>query len=93
MSLDESADEADAVMTTRPFADLPLGVLTTAESGDFFERHKKLAASSERGILRPVHGEHSQILNDSVAVASVVDMIRTVANEVRAEAAAGSGLP
>ena len=102
MSLDESADEADADMATRPFADLPLGVLTTVDSAesedlrDTFDRQKKLAASSERGIMRAAHCEHSELLNDPVAVGSIVDLIRTIVDEARAKAAtpgAGSGLP
>lgn len=97
MSLDKSADEADAAMATRPFADLPFGVLTTADPAksererDFFDRQTKLAASSGRGIMRTVHGEHSTLLFNPVAVDSIVDLIRTVVHEARAKAAAGEG--
>jgi pimeloyl-ACP methyl ester carboxylesterase len=95
MSLDESADEADAAMATGPFAHLPLAVLSTLDSTeseyirDIFERQKMLAASSERGILRAFRGEHQELLNDPVAVGSIVDLIRTITDEVRAKAAAG----
>jgi pimeloyl-ACP methyl ester carboxylesterase len=99
MNLDDSADEADAAMATRPFAHLPLALLTTADPAGSeelrhtLEEHKKFAASSERIIMRAVHGDHSQILNDPVTVAAIVDMIRTIADEGRAKAAAGGGLP
>jgi pimeloyl-ACP methyl ester carboxylesterase len=101
MSLDESADEADAAMATRPFADLPVGVLTTADPAkseyyrDLLDRQRKLAVNSERGIMREAHADHSELLNDSVAIGSIVDLTRTIADEVRAKAAvgAGGGLP
>ena len=95
LSLDESADEADAVMATRPFADLPVGVLNTMDPvlHDFFEQQKRLAAGSDRGVLRTVHCDHTQLLNDPVAVASLVDLIRTIVDEGRPKAAASSGLP
>jgi pimeloyl-ACP methyl ester carboxylesterase len=97
MSLDESADEANAAKATRPFADLPLGVLTTADPAEseylreIFDRQKKLAASSKRGIMPVVHGVHSQLLNDPVAVGHIVDLIRTIADE-GARAGAGAGV-
>jgi pimeloyl-ACP methyl ester carboxylesterase len=101
MSLDESADEADAAMSTHSFADLPLGVISTLDPTeseylrDLFDRQKKLAASSQSGIMRAARGDHSQLLNDPVAVGSIVDLIRTIVDEVRAKTAVGasSGLP
>ena len=99
MSLDQSADETDAAMATRPFADLPLGVLTTAApaSGDQsrFDRHAQILKSSKRGVMRSIHGDHSQLLNDPTAVASLVDLIQTIAVEARRDTAAkaGAGLP
>ena len=95
MSLDESTDEANAVMATRPFTDLPLGVLSTADPSEseylreIFARQKTLAASSDRGIMPLVHGVHSQLLNDPVAVGYVVDLVRTIVDEVRADRKAG----
>lgn len=95
MSFDESTDEANAAMTTRPFTDLPLGVLTTAGPAEseylreILDRQKKLVASSTRGIMPVLHGDHSQLLNDPVAVRHIVDLIRTITDEVRADAAAG----
>jgi pimeloyl-ACP methyl ester carboxylesterase len=93
MEMDESSDEVDVVLAAGPFADLPLGVLTTGASGDSFAGHKKLVAGSNRAILRPIHADHTRLLIDPVAIASVVELIRTVAGEVRAEAAAGSESP
>jgi hypothetical protein len=93
--LDESFDAANAAMATRLFAGLPLGVLTTADPAkseylrQTFARQKALAASSERGIMPVVHGVHSQLLNDPVAVGYIVDLIGTIADEVRADAAKG----
>lgn len=89
MSLDDSADEADAVMAAaHPLAHIPLAVLTTADptasewSRRTFEGHKKLVASSERGTMRAaVGGEHSQLLNDPAEVASIVAMILAVRSE------------
>jgi pimeloyl-ACP methyl ester carboxylesterase len=97
MSLDDSADEADAaVAAAHPLAHMPLALLTTADpaasewSRRTFEGHKRLVASSERGSLHAVvGGDHSQLLNDPGEVASIVDIIRTV----RSETAAGSGSP
>jgi len=97
MSLDESVDEADAAMATRPFARVPLGVLTTMDPTEseyiraIMERQKKLTASSEQGIMRAVHLDHNQLLNDPVAIGAIVDLIRTIVDEVRAKAAAGAG--
>jgi hypothetical protein len=99
MNLDDSADEADAVMATHPLAHLPLALLTTADPAESqglryaFEEQKKLAASSERSIMRAVHGEHSQFLNDPVTIASILDMIGTIVDEGRAKAAAGGERP
>jgi hypothetical protein len=98
MSLDESADEADAAMATGSIGDLPLGVFTTLDPGesefvrDIFDRQKRLAASSHRGILRTARGDHNELLNDPVSVGSIVDLIRTVVDETRVKAAAGSQL-
>ena len=95
MSLDKSFDEANAALATRPFAVLPLGVLTTADPAEseylreIFDRQKQLAATSNRSIMRVIHGFHSQLLNDPVALDSIVDLIRTIADDVRAGAAAG----
>jgi pimeloyl-ACP methyl ester carboxylesterase len=96
MSLDESAAEASAAKATRPFADLPLGVLTTADPAEseylreIFDRQTKLAASSKLGIMPVVHGAHSELLNDPVAVGHIVDLIRTIADEARSAAATDS---
>jgi pimeloyl-ACP methyl ester carboxylesterase len=86
MSLDRSAHEADAAMATRPFAGIPLGMLLSDDFHDLLERQKKLAASSEQGIIRAIHCKHSQIPTDPDAVAAVVDMVRTIADEARAKA-------
>ena len=99
MSLDESAAEAVAALATHPFADLPLGVLTTANPAEseylrvYFERHKELASSSDRGILRAVHGDHSQLLDDRIMVGSIVDLIRTITDEARARGLEGTDAP
>jgi pimeloyl-ACP methyl ester carboxylesterase len=95
LSLDASADEADSVMSTRPFADLPLGVLITLDPAlrQFFEPQQKLATRSDRSIVRTVHCEHTQLLNDPVAVASLIDLIQTIVAEGSPEAAASGGLP
>jgi pimeloyl-ACP methyl ester carboxylesterase len=91
MALDESAEEANAAIATRPFGELPLGVLTTADPAksellrDIFDRQKRLAANSERGILRAVHSVHSQLLKDPVTVGSIIDLIRTIADEARGD--------
>jgi pimeloyl-ACP methyl ester carboxylesterase len=101
MSLDESADEAAAAMASRPFAHLPVGVLTTVDPTEgerfrgIFDRQQGLAAGSERSIMRAVHVEHTQLMNDPVAIGSIVDLIRTVVDAVNTDAAAGadSGRP
>jgi pimeloyl-ACP methyl ester carboxylesterase len=96
MSLDASVEEADAALATHPFANLPLGVLTTMDPNEnthlraIFERQKKLAASSEQGLMRAIHCDHSELLNDPVSTGSVVDLIRTVVEEVRTGAPAGA---
>jgi pimeloyl-ACP methyl ester carboxylesterase len=95
MSLDKSGDEANAALATRPFAVLPLGVLTTADPAEseylrkIFDRQKNLVASSNRSIMRVIHGVHSQLLNDPVARGSIVDLIRTIVDDVRGNAAVG----
>jgi pimeloyl-ACP methyl ester carboxylesterase len=101
MSLDESADEADAAMASRPFTHLPIGVLTPVDPAEgerfrgIFDRQQGLAAGSERSIMRAVHVEHTQLMNDPVAIGSIVDLIRTVVDAVNTDAAAGadSGRP
>ncbi len=97
MSLDESAYEADAALATRPFAHLPLGVLSTMDPTEseyireVLERQKKLAASSEQGVMRALHRDHNRLMQDPVAIGSVVDLIHTVVDEARAKPAAGAG--
>jgi len=97
MSLDDSAYEADAVMASHPFADVPIGVLSTAPPDDkddpTFGRHKAIAASSRLGFMRTLRTDHSQVLNDPVAVGSVVDMIRMIVAEARAGTSPVSGFP
>jgi pimeloyl-ACP methyl ester carboxylesterase len=99
MSFDESTDEANAAMSIRPFTDLPLGVLTTASPGeseyfsDLLDRQKKLAASSQRGIMSVVQGDHNQLLNDSIAVRHLVGLIHTITDEVRADAGSTTDAP
>jgi pimeloyl-ACP methyl ester carboxylesterase len=96
MSLDKSADEADSAMASRPLTHLPVGVLTTSDpaEGEYvrsvFDQQQELAAGSERGIVRVVHVEHTQLMNDPVAVGAIVDLIRTVADTVRTNVAAGA---
>jgi pimeloyl-ACP methyl ester carboxylesterase len=91
MGLDTSVREADAVMATHPFAHLPLGMLITMDPTEseyireIVERNKKLAASSELGIMRVAHGNHDQLLKDPVVLGSTVDLIRTIVDEVRAK--------
>jgi pimeloyl-ACP methyl ester carboxylesterase len=88
MSLDESADEADAAMASRPLTHFPVGVLTTVDPAEggysrgLFERQQKLATDSERGIVRVVHVEHSELLNDPGAIGAIVDLIRTIVDAV-----------
>ena len=41
--------------------------------------------------MRAVHLDHNQLLNDPVAIGAIVDLIRTIVDEVRAKAAAGAG--
>jgi pimeloyl-ACP methyl ester carboxylesterase len=95
MNLDASGEEADTAIASHPFSDLPLAVLTTADPAagqffsDIFDRQKALAVTSKRDILRVMHGVHSEILHDPAGVGSVVDVIRTILEEVRAGAAAG----
>ena len=70
---------------------LPLALFTTADPAESeglrhtFEEQKKLAASSELGVMRAFHGEHTQLLNDPVAIASIVDMVRTIVDAGRAD--------
>lgn len=98
MRLDISADEADAAMATHPFVGMPLGVLTTAnpegtpESRDNFARQKALAASSEQGFIHQMHGDHSQLVNDPVAIGHIVEAIRAIADGARAKDAASAEL-
>jgi len=92
LDFDESASEANAVMATRPFADLPFAVLSSADPAqsayfrDIFDRQSQLAASSRRGVVRTLHANHSEVLNDPAAVGAVIDLTRTIAEEVRASA-------
>lgn len=87
MSLDASAYEADAVMASHPFADIPISVLSTAEpenkNDPTFGRHQALASSSHFGFMRSIRADHSQVLNDPVTVGFIVDMIRRVIGETR----------
>lgn len=93
LDFDESASEAKAVMATRPFADLPLAVLISADPAeslyfrDIFDRQSELAASSRRGLVRRLHVAHSEVLNDPAAVGAVIDVSRTITEEVRAREA------
>jgi hypothetical protein len=106
MSLDKSADEADAAIATRPFAHLPVGLLSTLDRPssevandvymgpifrDVVERQRSLAMSSDEGVVREFHGPHTQLLNDPSATPHVVDLVRTIVEEVRAKTAAGAG--
>jgi pimeloyl-ACP methyl ester carboxylesterase len=100
MSLDESVDESDAAMATRPFAHVPLGLLTTMGPVEseylhaVFERQKKLVASSDGGFMRAVHLDHNQLLNDPVSIGAIVNLVSTIVGEARAKAAAaGAGGP
>jgi pimeloyl-ACP methyl ester carboxylesterase len=94
MNLDKSADEADAAQAARSFAGLPVGVVTTIDPAgsegarEFYDRQTALAARSKRGIVRTVHTDHSVLLNDPVAVGSIVDLIRLISNEERASSVA-----
>ncbi len=94
LDFDESAREAEAVMATRPFADLPFAVLISADPAqsqyfrDIFDRQSQLAASSRHGVVRALHVNHSEVLNDPAAVGAVVDLTRSIAEEVRARGAA-----
>jgi pimeloyl-ACP methyl ester carboxylesterase len=95
MSFDASADEADAIMDTRPFSDLPLGVLSSVRPSEseysrvLFGLQTKLAASSEAGILRAVDVDHNELMNNPVAVGAIVDLIRSIADEAGTVPAAG----
>jgi hypothetical protein len=88
-------------MASRPFTHLPIGVLTPVDPAEgerfrgIFDRQQGLAAGSERSIMRAVHVEHTQLMNDPVAIGSIVDLIRTVVDAVNTDAAAGadSGRP
>jgi pimeloyl-ACP methyl ester carboxylesterase len=100
MSLDESVREADAAMAIRPFTHLPIRVLTTIDPKQseyfhgLFERQRRLAESSEQSALRVIHSKHSQLMDDPLAIDSIVDQIRTIVDEVRTRAATGgTGLP
>jgi pimeloyl-ACP methyl ester carboxylesterase len=95
LSLDESAHEADALMATRPFAELPIGMLVTdPPHGGFEEAQRDLSKSSDRIIIRAVRYVHSELLENPGAVAATVDLIRTIAAERRPEAAVvSSGSP
>jgi pimeloyl-ACP methyl ester carboxylesterase len=93
MSLDESVDESDAAMATRPFAHVPLGLLSSLDPTSeylhaLFERQRKLVASSDDGLMRAVHLDHNQLLNDPVSIGAIVDLVRTIVGEVRSKAAA-----
>ena len=93
LGLDESADEADALMAARPFADLPLGEIITDPPDDgFVEAQKDFVTRSDRGIIRAVHYGHSQLLTEPGAVAALVDLIHAIADQGR-PAAVVSGSP
>jgi pimeloyl-ACP methyl ester carboxylesterase len=81
LSLDDSAAQADMLMAAGRFAHLPLGELITDPPDDGFGGiQKELVARSDRGILRTVRDGHSELLEDPVAVAALVDLIRTIAS-------------
>lgn len=95
MSLDTAVTEASAALATHPFSHLPLGVLSTIDptENDYlkrvYERYEALAASSQQGTLREVHGNHDLLLRDPVEPGSTVDLIRAIVNKSRAQAAVG----
>ncbi len=97
MSLDESADEADAAMAKHPFGHHPFAVLTAADPAeskyfrDIYDTQTKFAASSEESILRAVHVAHSELMNDPTSVSAIVDLIRTIEDEVRSGATMAVG--
>lgn len=90
LDFDASARETEAVMVTRPFADLPFAVLISSDPAkslyfrDIFDRQTQLAASSRRSLVRALHVNHSEVLNDPAAIGAVVDLTRTIAEAVRA---------
>jgi pimeloyl-ACP methyl ester carboxylesterase len=95
MNLDSSARDADSALAAHPFAHVPLGVLVTFDPSEspwihqIFERDKKLAASSDQGVMRVAAGNHDQLLKDPVVPGSTVDLIRSVVDEARAKTALG----
>ena len=96
MTLDTSATEANTALATHPFSHLPMGVLSTLDptESEFLkevvERFKTLAASSQLGVMRVAHGDHTRLLKDPVILGSAVDLIRTIVDKSRAEAAAAT---
>jgi pimeloyl-ACP methyl ester carboxylesterase len=88
--LDESADEADALMAARPFAELPLGEIITDPPDDgFVAAQKEFVSRSDRGIIRAVHYGHSELLTEPGAVAALVDLIHAIADQGRSAAVVG----
>jgi pimeloyl-ACP methyl ester carboxylesterase len=90
MTLDTSATEANTALATHPFSHLPMGVLSTLDPTEseflkeVFERFKTLAASSQLGVMREAHGNHTRLLTDPVLLNSTVDLIRTIVDKSRA---------
>jgi len=84
MNLDASADEAASIIATRPFAHLPVGILTSADptAGEYvravFYQQQQLAAGSDQSIIRVVHVEHTQFMRDPAAITSIIDLIRSI---------------
>jgi pimeloyl-ACP methyl ester carboxylesterase len=84
-SLDEAADEVASALATHPLADLPIAVLVTKSPvlRDFFEQQDDLAASSDRAVVRTVYSDHSQVVSDPEAIATIVELIHMIAGEAR----------
>jgi pimeloyl-ACP methyl ester carboxylesterase len=84
MTLDTSHSEASTELAKHPFSHLPLGVLVTIDPNEsdylreIFERDKKLAASSDLGVMRVLEGNHDRLLKDPIVLNSTVDFIRAI---------------